>query len=608
MIWRARFAPVAIVELVAVARRWQTYVARGGLVLALGITLALVCLSYQSGILLIGGQLKLREYAEAGTNFAIAVLSVQLALVLLAAPAGAAGAICIDKARGNLTLLLTTDMTATEFVSGKLVGRLAPVLALVVVSLPVLFITAFLGGINAELIGGGFIVLTGAAVLSCSVAILMSLYVGRTHEALLLSFFVIAGWMSLYPLSSIVGVPILPLPARWLWATNPVTLLLAPLDPILGLSFADYGRYLVWTFGLAAIFTLLAVVQLRRVVLGQANRPIRIRNARDFYRYRSPEQLDFDPLRWYERFRYRPSTLAQFFRFLLVVGALTAMAAAVFLPTFYGRLRDLPSIVGQALVGINLMLVIVRAVSTLADQRSRGSLDILATTPFTTPAILWAKWRTGFAAAHWMLILAWFIPLGLWLSRRYPSDSNWINGFVAVLFAYFQPLACAAMLTSLGLFLALQMKSFARAIGVAVVVYIALTVGWPLFLQILGVTRHTLVELQMLSPIVAFEMITSEKWPWYWRSSEFNLGAFISTGVYVGAAVYFYVICLIIANRKMGRIYRTESRPIPVVESVPTPAAATAAAASSATTASATSTTAAGTGSAASPASAVCAN
>ena len=104
MQWRAHFAPVAIVELIAVARRWQTYVARAGLVLALGLTLGLVCLSYQSGVLLIGGKLTLREYAEAGTNFAVAVLSVQLALVLFAAPAGAAGAICLDKTRGNLSV------------------------------------------------------------------------------------------------------------------------------------------------------------------------------------------------------------------------------------------------------------------------------------------------------------------------------------------------------------------------------------------------------------------------------------------------------------------------------------------------------------------------
>ncbi len=646
MPWRAHFAPVAIVELIAVARRWQTYVARAGLVLALGLTLGLVCLSYQSGVLLIGGHLKLREYAEAGTNFAVAVLSVQLALVLFAAPAGAAGAICLDKTRGNLTLLLASDMTAFEFVIGKLLGRLLPVLALVIVSLPVLFITSFLGGINAELIGGGFVVLVGAGVLGSAIALLMSLYVGRTHEALLLAFFVIFTWLILKPVSGMMTfVPAYGPFARWLWATNPVTLLLAPLDPKLGVGISDYVLYLTWTLGLATIVTLLAIVQLRQVVLRQANRPMRLRGAKSFHRKRAPKLLDRDPLRWYERFRNRPSLMARMARLLILLVALTATAAAIFLPPLFPGFDDLPATACVAMVGIGLLLVIIRAVSSLADERSRGSLDILATTPYTTPAILWAKWRAAFAVAPWLLLLPWLVALGEWWQRgsrfsrliRYGRQAAdplgdlalvffqpvvwvvmptclvlflalfaakwrvvraatisivllivlvgiatwWENGsqfgsygrsrddgnealFILVL-VFFQPLACAAMLTSLGLFLALQMKNFGRAVSLATAFYVALSLGWIFFLRLVGATRGDLVELQFFSPIVATGMLI-EALQHSWRTQGVILGGVISIGVYLATAAYFYFICLIIANRKMGRISRTESRPIPPVE------------------------------------------
>ncbi len=646
MQWRAHFAPVAIVELIAVARRWQTYVARAGLVLALGLTLGLVCLSYQSGVLLIGGHLKLREYAEAGTNFAVAVLSVQLALVLFAAPAGAAGAICLDKTRGNLTLLLASDMTAFEFVIGKLFGRLLPVLALVIVSVPVLFITSFLGGINAELIGGGFVVLVGAGVLGSAIALLMSLYVGRTHEALLLSFFLLFGWMILKPLAGFI--PALPGTgpiARWLWATNPVTLLLAPLEPKLGVGLSDYVLYLTWTFGLATIITLLAIVQLRRVVLRQANRPIRLRGAKSFHRQRAPKLLDRDPLRWYERYRNRPSLMARMTRLLIVLVALTATAAAIFLPPLFPGFDDLPASACAAMVGIGLLLVVIRAVSSLADERSRGSLDILATTPYTTPAILWAKWRAAFAVAPWLLLLPWLIAFAVWWQRSYHFKryANYVNfapdavselimlssrpfvcfallmsillfvvmlgarcrvvfatvtgltafmiliiaatwweqktydsqfrsdvrGSIVVLaelvLVFCQPLACAAMLTSLGLFLALQMKNFGRAVGLATAFYIGLSLGWVFFLRLLGASGNIMIELQMLSPVVAIGMlIEALRQPW--PNDGIILGAVISIGVNLAAAAYFYSICLIIANRKMGRISRTESRPIPPIE------------------------------------------
>ena len=72
----------------------------------------------------------IRCLAELGESVFLAVIGTQLALVLLAAPAATAGAICLDRARGTLAHMLMTDLSTAEIVLGKLAARLVPVLCL----------------------------------------------------------------------------------------------------------------------------------------------------------------------------------------------------------------------------------------------------------------------------------------------------------------------------------------------------------------------------------------------------------------------------------------------------------------------------------------------
>ena len=74
------------------------------------------------------------------------MVGTQLALVILAAPAATAGAICLDRARGTLSHMLMTDLSAAEIVLGKLGSRLLPVLSMLVCALPILELLTLLGG------------------------------------------------------------------------------------------------------------------------------------------------------------------------------------------------------------------------------------------------------------------------------------------------------------------------------------------------------------------------------------------------------------------------------------------------------------------------------
>ena len=136
--------PVFAFESLLAARWWQTYVLRSIYVGLLYVGLTLTWGPTDRTIH------RLAEAAVIGRVFLHTVIAVQMAVVLLAAPAATAGAICVDMARGTLRHTFVTDLTDSEIVLGKLGARLAPVLSLMACGLPVLSLGSFLGGIDLE--------------------------------------------------------------------------------------------------------------------------------------------------------------------------------------------------------------------------------------------------------------------------------------------------------------------------------------------------------------------------------------------------------------------------------------------------------------------------
>ena len=101
-------------------------------------------------------QFPIRAMAQIGESFYLGVAGTQLALVMLAAPAATAGAICLDRARGTLTHLLMTDLSNVEIVLGKLAARLVPVLCLLACTLPMMELLTLVGGVDPQLLWKGF--------------------------------------------------------------------------------------------------------------------------------------------------------------------------------------------------------------------------------------------------------------------------------------------------------------------------------------------------------------------------------------------------------------------------------------------------------------------
>ena len=122
------------------------------------------------------GELGYVEYARLGEYYYYVLVGVELSLVMLAAPAATAGAICLDRARGTLTHVLATDLSDSEIVLGKLAARLLPVLGLVACTWPVMAISSLLGGIDPLNVTMAFGVIVVVAVLGCSLALALSVW------------------------------------------------------------------------------------------------------------------------------------------------------------------------------------------------------------------------------------------------------------------------------------------------------------------------------------------------------------------------------------------------------------------------------------------------
>ena len=257
-------------ESLIAARRWQVYALRSVYVGLLLVGLTLTWGPSQRSVK------SLAEAAAIGRLLLDTVIAVQLGMVLLAAPAATAGTICVDKARGTLLHAFVTDLTDREIVLGKLGARLAPVLALMAYGLPVLALGSFLGGIDMAAALGAELVTAGVAVLSCTLALMTSVWARKPHQALLLAYALVGLWVGLVAGGDYLLSPgtshddhglVAACPTRS-WPRSPPSL---PADRVGGSSRA--GVFFLATLLIAGCLVGLASRRLRRTVLAQASRP-----------------------------------------------------------------------------------------------------------------------------------------------------------------------------------------------------------------------------------------------------------------------------------------------------------------------------------------------
>jgi ABC-type transport system involved in multi-copper enzyme maturation permease subunit len=467
--------PVFAFELLTTARRWQVYAARSVFVAGLLAGLGAVWWAEVAGRSL--GSI--REQAEVGRRFYLALAATQLALALLAAPAATAGAVCLDRARGTLAHLLVTDLTGAEIVLGKLAARLVPVVGMVLCGVPFLSLGTLLGGIDPVSVLGLLLVTLGAAVLGCTLAMTLSVWGTRLTEVVLATY---AVWLvvTLLPPSWWVlraaGASPWPLP-DWMEATSPVLLVFSPRLTAGGARLWEPARFLALCLALSAALAAVAAVRLRAAA---AREPVAARGWAGLQRLgrRLPgPTLDANPVLWREWHARRPT------RWALILWALYAALAVACTVTAAWLSGPGPGRRTVAAAGLNalqvaagMLLLSISAASALAEERVRGSLDVLLATPLSTRSVVWGKWWGVFRAVP---VLA--VPPGVTTAAVAWHHGHWS----AVVLVVGLVVAYGAALTSLGLALATWVPRLGRAVALCVAAHVGVTVGWVVFVVLL---------------------------------------------------------------------------------------------------------------------------
>ena len=260
--------------------------------------------------------------------------------------------------------------------------------------------------------------------------------------------------------------------------------------------------------------------------------------------------LDRNPVLWRECQRRRPSRwgLAVWGIYVLLCGGFSVYAIAVMIGgNRWGR--ELGAVVNGLQVGAGLLLLSVSAATSLAEERQRGSLDVLMATPLPTRAIVWGKWWGAFRAVPPLLIL----PVVVATALSFHTGRYWGVALMAALI-----LAYGAAITSLGLALATWIPRMGRAAVLTVGLYTSMSIAWiPADLFRLREGRGTTASASRRAARPWASASTARCSPATGRRREFasqTLWTLFWTIAYGGVALALLLATLGTFNRCLGRI------------------------------------------------------
>ena len=572
------FGPVFHFEWRSVSRRWQMYAIRSLFISVLLAALAFVWWRELADRHYWGS---LEVYARVGRLFCTMLLETLFALVVIVSPTISANAICQDKARGPLFHLFTTDIRDREIILGKLMVRWVPLFGLLGCSLPVLFLSTLFGGIELKPLIGSFLVLTTIAMVGCTFSLVISVWAKRTYEVLLLTFtfwglILLANpiiktiaWFTNLEFLDVAPKRGWPMPVPVKEADySLLSLVLAPIES----PASDSLQMAAVVFGFGATLTILllmlAIRNVRRVTLAQAGQSqrrtvptLRILLGFGKSNWLPRPPLDWNPVLWREWQRRRASLLSTITWTIYVLLAIL-LSARAFVANLYAPRSgwmtpdraEFPALVNGALVAVGLLLLSVTSVTSLVEERDRGSLDVLLTTPLPTWQILTAKWIASYRSVLPLAFFPALLALVLAQSGHGWEDMLRMIGLV---------LAYGTVITSLGLGLATWIKKPSRALTLSVTFYVLVSISW---LPVALLTKQDLGFFgEFLALASPFYMVHNLTLATMGHGSVFVFDAWASLwmAAYPYLAAGLFYLTLRSFNSCMGRLHGGDARPKP---------------------------------------------
>ena len=347
--------------------------------------------------------------------FKIIVLT-QLSMLLLVAPASTAGAFSTEIARGHVFLMLVTGMTPAEIVCGTLFARLLPVLSSVACVVPVLVLSSQLAGISLLDLAHLEIVTAGTAVLGCTLALTLSIGARRLHETLMATYVILLAWVLGSPILFMIGLTSVGhfIPGwltRWSRDINPYRLLIGPISAAGPYAGTNRGSSSRPRLRLQSFWWRSRPGDCGRRPGGRGRAPSRRLLSR-LLTNRPFVSLDSYPVFWRECRLQQPSRWVGLLWRCYIVGAVlfTARSGVGMCDQRAARTVWAGLFNGfQAAVGLLLLSVVTPA--ALAEDRARGSLEVLLSTPISTRSLVLSKWCAYYRAVPALAFLPAVVAL-----------------------------------------------------------------------------------------------------------------------------------------------------------------------------------------------------
>ncbi len=199
----------------------------------------------------------------------------------------------------------------------------------------------------------------------------------------------------------------------------------------------------------------------------------------------------------------------------------------------------------QCAVGLILLSLVTPA--ALAEERARGSLEILLSTPLSTRSLVLGKWLARYRVVPWLALL----PGVLAVVQAIPTG-RWIG----VPLAIGTVLAHGAAVTSLGIALATWVPRLDRAVTLSAAASVFVTVAWvPLMTLIFLGHRDLSMGMAAASPLFGLGVLTAaiaDASPTDW---PLRVGWALSWVLFFGmAALGLLLATLATFDRSLGRI------------------------------------------------------
>jgi ABC-type transport system involved in multi-copper enzyme maturation permease subunit len=155
--------------------------------------------------------------------------------------------------------------------------------------------------------------------------------------------------------------------------------------------------------------------------------------------------------------------------YILGAGLFSGMAIAqMSIGTAAPFLRWETAIIVNAIqVAVGILLLSVASVTSLADDRIRGTFEVLLTAPISTAAIVQAKWLIGARQAIAVAIFPIIVGFAI---ACYTNNTAQFLMLTALILAY------GAVITSLGLAVATWVRRYGRAIALTVAIYVVVSI------------------------------------------------------------------------------------------------------------------------------------